>query len=243
MKKIEITTAQKVSIQYELASVANRFSAFAVDLVIWVGILIFLNFIRMAIFYDSESNLYFTYFIQIPAILFYTFFSETLLDGQTLGKKLVGLKVVKINGDPASAFDFLIRWSFRFIDIWMSAGSVAALLISSSDYNQRLGCMMSGTTVIRKISSKSFKLDDILNIKSLENYEAKYPEVIKLSEQDMLFVKKVLEQATKFRNKAHENAIDQLTEKIAELLDIKIIPGNKVEFLKNILSDYVVLTR
>ena len=243
MKKIEITTAQKVSIQYELASVANRFTAFAVDIVIWIGILIFLNFVRMAVFQYSEANMYFSYLIQLPTVLFYTFVSETLLDGQTLGKKIVGLKVVKINGDPASAFDFLIRWSFRFIDIWMSAGSVAALLISSSDYNQRLGCILSGTTVIRKKSNKSFKLEDILNIKSLENYEAKYPEVTKLSEEDMLFVKKVLEQASRFRNKAHEEAIHQLTEKIAALLDIKIIPSNKIEFLKNILSDYVVLTR
>lgn len=243
MKKIEITTAQKVSIQYELASVANRFTAFAVDIVIWIGILIFMNFIRIVVFFDSEADLYFTYIIQLPTILFYTFVSETLLDGQTLGKKIVGLKVVKINGDPASAFDFLIRWSFRFIDIWMSAGSVAALLISSSDYNQRLGCMLSGTTVIRKKSSKNFKLEDILNIKSIENYEAKYPEVTKLSEDDMLFVKRVLEQASKYNNSTQEKAIDQLTKKIAELLEIKYIPSNKIEFLKNILSDYVVLTR
>ena len=42
MNTIEIETAQKVIIQYELASVGNRFAAFVVDMMILMGILIFL---------------------------------------------------------------------------------------------------------------------------------------------------------------------------------------------------------
>jgi uncharacterized RDD family membrane protein YckC len=147
MKTIEITTAQKVTIQYELASVGNRIAAFIVDLMVLYGMVLLLTAVFVNLLGGASLFNYFIFLVLVPIMLFYTLMSEILLDGQTLGKRAVGLKVVKLNGDPASAFDYLIRWAFRFTDIWMSAGSVAALLISSSLYSQRLGCLLSGTTV------------------------------------------------------------------------------------------------
>jgi hypothetical protein len=155
----------------------------------------------------------------------------------------MGLKVVKLNGDPAAPFDYVIRWAFRFIDIWMSAGSVAALLVSASSYNQRLGGLLSGTTVIRKNATRNFFLKDILKIHTRDVYEPVYPQVVKLSEQDMLFVKKVMERARFYKNDAHQKALEQLAVKIASLLEISNVPKNKMEFLRNILADYIVLTR
>ncbi len=243
MKNIEITTAQKVIIQYELATVGNRFAAFFIDILIWIGMLIFMILIADQVFKGNLNGFeYYLYFAIVPIVLFYTLLSEILLDGQTIGKKAIGLKVVKLNGDPAAAFDYIIRWAFRFVDIWMSAGAVAALLISSSNYNQRLGCLLSGTTVIRKISTRSFKLEDILKINSRESYVPVFPQVTKLSEGDMLFVKKVMERARKYKNDAHQTALVQLAEKIAALLEVKA-PKDSMKFLKTILSDYIVLTR
>ena len=254
MKTIEITTAQKVTIQYELASIGNRFTALFIDLAIWIGSLILISQIFAPFLFDRFGilNLFFTYLFVIPVVLFYTLFSEILLDGQTLGKKVVGLKVVKLNGDSADSFDYVIRWAFRFIDIWLSAGSVGAMLISSSNYNQRLGCLLSGTTVIKKKSSRSYHLNEILNIQSLDDYEPVYPQVIKLSEKDLLFLKKTVERYNKYRNEAHRKAINDLVQKLKEILEIDKIPsgksnanpvGDKIQFLKIILSDYIVLTR
>jgi len=244
MKNIEITTAQKVTIQYELATVGNRFAAFFLDLLILLGAFIVLMLISTEIFgNDWKYYEYFIYLIIAPLLLFYTLVSEILLDGQTVGKRAIGLKVVKLNGDPATPFDYVIRWAFRFIDIWMSAGSVAALLVSASSYNQRLGGLLSGTTVIRKNATRNFFLKDILKIHTRDAYEPAYPQVIKLSEQDMLFVKKVMERARHYKNDAHQKALEQLAIKIASLLEINNIPKNKMEFLRNILADYIVLTR
>ena len=55
-------------------------------------------------------------------ILFYTIVSETLLMGQTLGKKLVKIRVVKIDGYRASFLDYFIRWVMRFVDINIFSG-------------------------------------------------------------------------------------------------------------------------
>jgi uncharacterized RDD family membrane protein YckC len=204
MKTIEITTAQKVTIQYELASVGNRIAAFIVDIMVLYGMVLLLTAVFVNLLGGASLFNYFIFLVLVPIMLFYTLMSEILLDGQTLGKRAVGLKVVKLNGVPASAFDYLIRWAFRFTDIWMSAGSVAALLISSSLYSQRLGCLLSGTTVIKKNSSRTFALKDILNIYSTENYEPKYPQVVQIDEKDMIFLKKVLERHKKYKNEAHK---------------------------------------
>lgn len=243
MKTIEITTAQKVTIQYELASVGNRIAAFFIDMMVGVGILIFINIIAIqTIGTDYEHYEYYFYLVVLPIILFYTLVSEILLDGQTIGKRITGLKVVKMNGDPASAFDYLIRWSFRFIDIWMSAGSVAALLISSSPYSQRLGCILSGTTVIRKTSSRIFVLKDILNIYTRDSYQPKYIKASTFNEKDMLFVKKVLDRNKKYKNAAHRELLEKLADKIAFLLG-EPAPKEKEKFLNTVLADYIVLTR
>jgi len=242
MKTIEITTAQKVTIQYELASVGNRIAAFVVDLMVLYGMVLFLMAIFGAILEGSGLLQYFIFLVLVPVMLFYTLLSEILFDGQTVGKRAIGIKVVKLNGDPASAFDYLIRWAFRFTDIWMSVGSVAALLISSSNYSQRLGCLMSGTTVIRKNSSRTFTLKDILNIYSTENYQPVYPQVVQIDEKDMIFLKKALDRHKKYKNEAHRKVLIDLADKFAAILDVTP-PRDKGKFLETILSDFIVLTR
>lgn len=244
MNSIEITTAQKVIIQYELASLGNRFVAFFIDMMILFGGLIFLNIIALQIFYgDWDNYQYYLYLVMIPYFLFYTLVSEILLDGQTIGKRSMGLKVVKLNGDPAGAFDYVMRWAFRFLDIWFSLGSIAAMLISASPNAQRLGGVLSGTTVIRKNSTRNFTLKDILSISTRADYEPHYPEVVKMSEQDMLFVKKVLDRLKKYKNKAHKEALVKLANRMAEQLEVKVEEKQPQQFLRTLLTDYIVLTR
>ena len=242
MKTIEITTSQKVTIQYELASVGNRILAFFIDTLVLYGMVIVLTILMAGLLANTGMYDLFVYLVILPIFLFYTLFSEIIFDGQTLGKKALGLKVVKLNGDPASAFDYLIRWAFRFADIWISAGSVAAMLISSSIYSQRLGCLLSGTTVIRKNSKRSFNLSDILNIYSTKNYEPKYPQAAQLNESDMIFLKKVIERSKKYKNAAHKKVVNELADKFAQILNVEP-QKNKEKFLETILSDFIVLTR
>jgi uncharacterized RDD family membrane protein YckC len=238
MKTIEINTAQNVTIQYELASFGNRAAAFFIDLIVLFGLISCLNIF----FLQLGSSTVFMYLILLPVMLFYTLCSEILLDGQTIGKKAMGIKVVKLNGDPATAFDYLIRWAFRFLDIWVSAGSIAAMLISSSTYNQRLGCLLSGTTVIKKSSTRTFTLKDILSIQSIQNHIPSFPTVVQLSEQDMLFVKKVLERNKRYKNESHRELLEKLADKIADIIGVNV-QRDKEKFLKTILADYIVLTR
>lgn len=242
MKTIEIATAQKVTIQYELSSLTNRFFAAFVD---WCIMGLTLGILSFLILSSSSIIVYQTVqvLVLLPIFMFYTLISEILLDGQTLGKRIIKLKVVKLNGDAPTNHDYVMRWFFRFIDIYLSLGSVAALLINASPKGQRLGGMLSGTVVIRTEATRAFSLQDILKISTIDNYEPTYAEVSTLfNEKDMLFIKRSLERDRKYKNTAHKKVIEELAAHTSKLLQIKS-PKDPYTFLRTLLNDYIVLTR
>ena len=242
MKTIEINTAQKVTIQYELATLGNRLLAYLVDLVVMGITVAFLSILADSALTGSSEDL-FGFLILLPIIVFYTLLSEIFMHGQTLGKRVMGLKVVKLNGDAPTNHDYVMRWTFRLIDIWLSLGSVGALLINASPKSQRLGGLLSGTTVIRTTAQRTFTLNDILKISTIDTYEPSYPAIRAFSEQDMLFIKRVLERERRYPNNAHQKAVKELAQHVAGQLDITPIPKDNSKFLRTLINDYIVLTR
>src|SRR4029079_8718430 len=58
-------------------------------------------------------------FIFVLPILVYHVVMEITMNGQSVGKKIMGIKVVHENGGRASISQFLIRWLLRVSDVWM----------------------------------------------------------------------------------------------------------------------------
>lgn len=246
MRTTEITTTQNVTIRYELASLRERATAWGIDIgVLMVGIL----FLAVGVAYllnislanATVRNLFFTGISLI--FVFYTLVLESNWNGQTVGKRVMGLKVVRLDGKQPTVIDYTIRWIFRSIDIYFSVGSLGAILISSSSKSQRLGGLLSNTAVVKVKPSDKFTLDDILKINSIENYEPTYPDVRHISEADMLIVKNTLERTKRYGNDAHYKALRVLAERMTEILGLPTKPADDVRFLKTLVSDYVVLTR
>ena len=242
MRTIDINTTQNVIIQYELANLREHILAFMIDTVVLIVLLFILSWSMVAMFSIKLYSVY-VYLVITPVFFFYSLSQEVFMNGQSLGKKILGLRIVKINGKEATTSDYIIRWAFRLVDIWFSFGSLAALLISSTPRNQRLGGLLSDTTVVRLNNTARFRLEDILKINSLANYEPTYPEIRFFSEEDMLTIKVALDRFRQYNNAAHAEVIDELSENLAKRLGVEKIPGSRVTFLKTLVSDYIVLTR
>ncbi|MDN5204750.1 RDD family protein [Fulvivirgaceae bacterium BMA10] len=238
MQTIEINTTQNVVIQYEMAGLKERILAFFLDsLIIWSSVFI------LAAMLASTVGEVITYIVTSLIFFFYTLVSEIIMDGQTIGKKALKIKVIKLNGKEPVLSDYLLRWVFRIVDIYFSLGTIASILISSSDKGQRIGDMMANTVIIKTDPTIGFGLNDILKISSLENYNPEYPEARKLSEESMLLVQNLLHTINKHPNKAHGEALTMLVDKLCSELNIEEKPKDKKAFLKTLLKDYVVLTR
>lgn len=243
MQTIDIRTTQNVTIEYELASLRDRMLAFFIDIIILLASYVMLLVVAGDAL--SSSTLGYVIYGILPLLLFlgYHLLSEVLAEGQSWGKRAMGIKVVRLDGQEPGLTDYLLRAVFHLVDTLFSLGVLAALLISSSGKNQRLGDLTANTTVIKLRRDLRFKLEDILRINSLEDYEPRYPEVRRLSEEDMLLVKQVIARYRIYRNEAHREVVEEVTAKLCRVLDIQEAPVDKIEFLRTLIRDYIVLTR
>ncbi len=244
MANIEIRTAQNVVIAYETAPFAERLFAFLIDWAIGIGlclVFLFLYALFAANFDDGFELL--IYFCFVPVFFFYTLVSEVMWQGQSIGKKAMRLKVVKLTGREANVNDYLSRWVFRMIDIYLSAGSLAAILILSSSKGQRLGDILSNTSVVRIKKNLDLTVSDLLKMKSKDNYEPEYPQARLLKEEDALLIKAVLDRHSKYPNEASAELVKELRIKLVKELEIDNMHRVSSDFLKMLLRDYVVMSR
>jgi uncharacterized RDD family membrane protein YckC len=240
MKNIEITTTQNVTIQYGLASVWERAIALAIDVAVISTVSSIVLGLQSWLFpYASDIVLY---LVILPFILLYSLIFEQFNNGQSLGKMALRLRVIRLDGEKANFLDYLMRWIFRALDIYFSFGGVAVLTVISSTNSQRIGDLLANTVVVNVGKAERMKLDNLLKLNKMDKYVVTYPQVIHLPENAMLTVKETLTKYAKHNNFAHQKALDLLVEKMEQELELKA-PENKVQFLKILLKDYIVLTR
>jgi len=243
LASIDIQTTQNVTISYELAGLRDRIIAFLLDqFILWITILILSSMIGLIA--QTQSGIEVALMVVIlPVFFLYSLAWEVLANGQTPGKMVLKIKVIRLDGDQAMFIDHLLRWSFRMIDIWFTLGSIAAIMINTSRNNQRLGGMMSNTIVVKSKPSLDINLKSILKIQSLSDHEPLYPAIRNVREEDMLLIKQVIERFQKLGNEAHREAMKETAERIAYLLELDKTPSDHSNFLKNCIKDYIVLTR
>ncbi len=243
MRRIEIITPQNVPITYQLATVRERGLAFLLDAFILIGVITLLFSIISASELDATTRNSLTILINFPIFIFYSLAFEVFTGGQTPGKIALRIRVVKLNGHELSLTDYLLRWAFRWIDIWGSLGSVAALQVSSSDKGQRLGDLLADTSVVNSQTDFKVALSDLLKIKDKSDYEVSYPEVSAMNEQEMLTIKMALDQLKKYPNEAHYEIVHNTAKVIAQRLNLENRPKSSSEFLNKLIQDYVTITR
>lgn len=246
MKTIDIKTTQNVSITYELASARDRVLAFLIDLILKVvlSLLLFWGFYIVASdVYFSDSIEYFYLLIILPISSFYTLAFELLMQGQTPGKRLLKIRVVKLDGKRPLFYDYLLRWTFRIVDIWLSFGVFAVILSSSSDYAQRLGDLVSNCTLVKVYSKPVIELEGVRRIDTRESYKPQYLGITNFRESDIVLIKTTIERYGRYRNKAHKEALIELSQLMAQKLEIEPQVNDHLKFLKTLVTDYVVLTR
>jgi uncharacterized RDD family membrane protein YckC len=247
MKTISFTTAQYVKIDYELAPAAYRVVASFIDFIALLIYLLIMNMFvegRGVFDYNSKTGLVISVLlIRLPWFL-YSPIIEYVTNGRSLGKYIMGIRVVKSNGETAGLREYFTRWIFRVVDIWIGGfGFLAILLAGTTEKRQRLGDIMANTVVVRTKDTQLYSLRDVLNIKSQENHEPTYPAVTRFSDEDMLLIKNTIIRVQRYPNDANRNFAIELANETASLIGLAETPTKRMEFLKTVLQDYVVLTR
>lgn len=168
MKTITIITPSNIEVEYKLAGVGSRIAAFIIDFLIQNIAYVLVVFIVMSINFQLQRTQITlqlsTAMGIIIALLFiinfgYFIVCELVMNGQTIGKRIFGLRVIRDNGQPIEFTQALIRGIIRStLDLLY----VGFFTIFFSKKHKRLGDMAAGTIVVieRRYTAKSVALND-----------------------------------------------------------------------------------
>lgn len=251
---IQIGTAFNIDLEFEIAEFHKRLLAYMIDFVL---LLIFLYSIKYVLYgeflFHWEESIGLDILVVSTPMLLYSLLTELWFNGQTLGKKLMSIRVISLEGGEPTFGQFLLRWITRFfewpfffgyiaysdINIFISCfvtgmlGIAVVIIISISKKNQRLGDMIAGTVVVNTRSALTLADTVFMRIDNTD-YKVMFPEVMRLSDRDINTIKGVLTQAKKRNN---FDMCHRVSMKIREVLNIHSdLPVN--EFLEKMLADY-----
>jgi uncharacterized RDD family membrane protein YckC len=248
MKTLDIVTSQNVTIEYQLATIPERFLALLLDYLILFIYLLILAAVLNGVFqssWNSERVESLAQILILPVFFFYHLVFEIFNGGRSPGKAAMGIKVVNLHGQNPGMVECSLRWAFRPVEITFTLGALAAIYVSSSEKSQRLGDLVARTVVVKLNRVNKHTLKEVLSIKSKENYKPVYTQVTRYTDEEMLFVKICLDRVRRYPNTHNKRLIDELTQKVCTQLNVSPIPDKKTQpdFLKQVLQDYIVITR
>lgn len=172
MKKVlNILTPENVYVEYDLAGIGSRFAAFIIDLLIqlFVFCVTLLGLYFAGVDYAgliAELGLQAAMFAATMLILFhltyYSFF-ELIMKGQTPGKKLFSIRVIRQNGEPEGVFDSVLRNFLRIVYLIPFLYLLDAFFVILTKNYKRIGDYAANTIVVKvRKADQLITIDDIL---------------------------------------------------------------------------------
>ena len=259
------------------AGVGWRLLAFILDFIfilvyIWAVQYAFSNFLGMNTdLFDSQDERYFdlsTFYSILYAVLlfpalFYSLWTEYFFNGQTFGKMICRIRVVKINGYHAGFPEYFTRWVFRLIDFWtgiflmvflipllgdeagavvsgmllMLSGFVAFFLIVRTKNSQRLGDIVAGTTVLKLKEKHSIGITILEELK--ESYQPTYSQVLRLTDNDARIIKDTFTIALKNRDHA---TLSRLKNRLESVMEVQTNQSD-ADFIDTVMKDFNYYTQ
>lgn len=258
MSVIQIATPFNIDLEFEIAEFHKRLFAYFIDFAILILFFIAMNYLYyggMGLASEDELKSHIgldILTISIPMLL-YSLISEVIMHGQTLGKKIMNIRVISLEGGEPELSQYIVRWMFKafewpfffgytvftgesiiaYIFITCFLGVIVVIIIGVSQKNQRLGDLAANTVVVNTQSVFSVEDTVFMEIEQ-DNYVVKYPEVLKLSDRDINTIKNVINMFYKNHN---IQTCGRVAMKVQEVLKIQT-DMYAIDFLEKLLADY-----
>jgi uncharacterized RDD family membrane protein YckC len=264
MAILRIPTNFNIEIEFEIPEFYRRLIALLIDMLMQYFYLRIASEIYQSAARGVDGiDAYAVQLLLFLPVLLYHPVMEITMNGQSVGKKIMGIRVVnEIGGRPAIS-QFLIRWLLRVSDVWIAlilllliSGQinfrdaestflfVSALafivtdvvLVVSSRKSQRVGDILAKTILIRTNAKSS--IDETVFVDVEDSYVPRFPQIMQLSDKDINAIKSIYETA---RRRGDFVMAETASQKIRDHLKIET-SMSPVEFLEILLKDYNYLS-
>lgn len=246
-------TPENVQVSYEVAGLGTRFVAWLVDqLALWLLLFLLLVVLLMSgisfdfVFSDGRNGredgdrtIY--YFFGLFALLWglgsFVYFGccELLLRGQTIGKRISDIRVVKADGFQLDAASILVRNVFRVVDhlppMW--------IFPVMSRRAQRTGDMVAGTLVVVDSTTVLSPVRHVLAERSSTEALFRFDQGIlnRLTPTDFQAIESVLDRFSSLKEDQQAALLDTYTRQVAKKLRIDLPAVNdQMQFLEDLFA-------
>jgi len=146
-----IITGEAVVLELRPASFAARSLGSAIDVLVTVALIIGAMFVMGAVpdLLDGAAARTVILVTLVGIVVALPIAVETLTRGKSVGKLVMGLRIVRDDGGSIRFRQALVRGLLAVFEIYLSLGSVAFLVCLFNGKSKRLGDMMAGTYAIR----------------------------------------------------------------------------------------------
>lgn len=146
---IRLVTPERIAFQYPLAGPFHRACSYGIDLVLLGVLAVAALIVSLLLALGTSASLGFFFVFMFILYQFYGAVCEAVFNGQTLGKRMLGLRVVSTAGLPITGGQAVLRnllWAFD--GVWPFAYLPAIACMMLTKRFQRLGDLAAGTMVI-----------------------------------------------------------------------------------------------
>lgn len=232
-----IITSQYVQIDQTPASVGERILARVIDLILMMVYIFSISVVVGLVENGSRrmmggEGLIVVYILLMLPIFFYSLLWEVFNQGQSPGKKLLGIRVVMKDGTTPNLSAYLLRWLLLLVDLHIMQ-FIGVLFIVLTKNNQRLGDLAAGTLAIKEKDFRKINvtLDEFRHLST--EYRPVFPQAENLSLEQVNLINQTL-----FRYDAERLLrIRELGGKVREFLRINP-PVDDEAFLQTLTRDY-----
>lgn len=228
---VRVQTSQNVELEYEPASIGDRILATLLDRLIYVGWVLFWILIYSGFKIKGDASIFVIMLTVVLPVLLYPVLTEYFLNGQTLGKRAMNIRVVLLDGNQPTLGAYILRWLLILVDTELLTPLVAILTISVGGKGQRVGDIAAGTTVIKTI--KRVSLSQVTYQSLPKDYLVTYPEASQLSDTDIETIRQVL-------LRRNNELLQKTADKVADILGLPATFEPQA-FLFKIINDYAYL--
>ena len=236
MNEFQIETAQNVGINQNVAHIGDRMLAYLLDSIVILAYTISIYLLLAALDLDFGDLWAIYLLVSLPAFLYYVLL-ETFWDGKTVGKFVMKTRVVKINGSKPSFANYFVRWILRIIDVVMTLGGLATLMILIKGNGQRIGDIAAGTTVISEKVKVS--IDDTIMKDLPLDYMPTYSQVTVFNDTDIQTVKNLYDEAI---YKGNHNIVLNISARLQKVMQVET-KETPINLIATVIKDYNYYTQ